>query len=132
LGIGFAIPVSMAKDVMEQIIANGSVTRGFVGIGPQDITPELAESLGLPAARGALVSSVARGSPADKGGLKIGDVIVAIDDKPIQDSKAAMTVIAALKPGTDAKFKIIRSQKETTANVTIGKRQKQLRQTPKE
>lgn len=132
LGIGFAIPVSMAKDVMEQIIANGSVTRGFVGIGPQDITPELAESLGLSAARGALVSSVGRGSPADKGGLKIGDVITAIDEKPIQDSKAAMTVIAALKPGAEAKFKIVRSQKEMMVNVTIGKRQKQPRQNFKE
>ena len=132
LGIGFAIPVSMAKDVMEQIIASGSVTRGFVGIGPQDITPELAESLGLSAARGALVSSVGRGSPADKGGLKIGDVITTIDDKPIQDSKAAMTVIAALKPGVEAKFKIVRSQKEMTVSVNIGKRQKQSRQIPKE
>jgi serine protease DegQ len=132
LGIGFAIPVSMAKDVMEQIIANGSVTRGFVGIGPQDITPELAESLGLSAARGALVSSVGRGSPADRAGLKIGDVIIAIDEKPIQDSKAAMTVIAALKPGIEAKFKIVRSQKEMMVNVTIGKRQKQPRQNLKE
>ncbi len=132
LGIGFAIPVSMAKDVMEQIIANGSVTRGFVGIGPQDITPELVESLGLSAARGALVSSVGRSSPADKAGLKLGDVIIAIDEKAIQDSKAAMTVIASLKPGAEAKFKIIRSQKEMTVNVTIGKRPKQLRQNIKE
>jgi serine protease DegQ len=132
LGIGFAIPVSMAKDVMEQIIANGSVTRGFVGIGPQDITPELVESLGLSAARGALVSSVGRSSPADKAGLKLGDVIIAIDEKAIQDSKAAMTVIASLKPGAEAKFKIVRSQKEMTVNVTIGKRPKQLRQNIKE
>lgn len=132
LGIGFAIPVSMAKDVMEQIIENGSVTRGFVGVNPQDITPELAESLGLPEARGALVSNVTRASPADKAGLKTGDVITAINDKPIQDSKAAMTVIASLKPGAEAKFSLIRNQKEITANVTIGKRPKLLRQTIKE
>ena len=132
LGIGFAIPISMAKDVMEQIIANGSVTRGFVGVNPQDITPELAESLGLPEARGALVSNVTRASPADKAGLKTGDVITAINDKPIQDSKAAMTVIASLKPGAEAKFNLIRSQKEITATVTIGKRPKLLRQTIKE
>ncbi len=132
LGIGFAIPISMAKDVMEQIIANGSVTRGFVGVNPQDITPELAESLGLPEARGALVSNVTRASPADKAGLKTGDVITAINDKPIQDSKAAMTVIASLKPGAEAKFSLIRSQKEITATVTIGKRPKLLRQTIKE
>jgi serine protease DegQ len=127
LGIGFAIPVSMAKDVMEQIIATGSVTRGFVGITPQDITPELAESLGLEAARGALITKVTEGSPADKAGLKIRDVIVAINDKPIQDRVAAMTVIASLKPNSDAKFTISRNQKETTVNVTIGKRQKPTR-----
>jgi len=122
LGIGFAIPVSMAKDVMEQIIKDGSVTRGFIGISPQDVTPELAESLKLGAARGSVVSSVNRGSPADKSGLKTGDVIVSIDGKPIQDSVAAMAAIAALKPGKSAPFGIIRNQKETTLNVEIGKR----------
>lgn len=128
LGIGFAIPVSMAKDVMEQIIAQGSVTRGFVGVSQQDITPELAESLRLPEARGVLVSNVSRASPAEKAGLKTGDVITAINDKPIQDSKAAMTIIASLKPGSDAKFSLIRSQKDIMVNVTIGKRPKLTRQ----
>lgn len=122
LGIGFAIPVSMAKDVMEQIIKDGSVTRGFIGISPQDVTPELAESLKLGAARGSVVSSVNRGSPADKSGLKTGDVIVSIDGKPIQDSVAAMAAIAALKPGKTTLFGIIRNQKETTLSVEIGKR----------
>ena len=122
LGIGFAIPVSMAKDVMEQIIRDGSVTRGFIGISPQDVTPELAESLKLGAARGSVVSSVSRGSPADKGGLKTGDVIVNIDGKPIQDSVAAMAAIAALKPGKSAAFGVMRNQKEVTLNVEIGKR----------
>ena len=122
LGIGFAIPVSMAKDVMEQIIRDGSVTRGFIGISPQDVTPELAESLKLGAARGSVVSAVNRGSPADKGGLKTGDVIVSIEGKPIQDSVAAMAAIAALKPGTAAAFGVMRNQKEVTLNVEIGKR----------
>jgi serine protease DegQ len=92
LGIGFAIPVSMAKGVMEQIIAEGSVTRGFVGITPRDITPELAEALKLPVARGALVENVSKPSPANSAGLKAGDVITAIDAKPIQDSVAAMPI----------------------------------------
>jgi len=122
LGIGFAIPVSMAKDVMEQIIRDGSVTRGFIGISPQDVTAELADSLKLGVARGSVVSSVNRGSPADKGGLKTGDVIVSIDGKLIQDSVAAMAAIAALKPGTMAAFGVIRNQKETTLNIEIGKR----------
>ena len=124
LGIGFAIPVSMAKGVMEQIIAEGSVTRGFVGITPKDITPELAEALKLEVARGALVENVSKGYPADKAGVKPGDVITAIDAKPIQDSVAAMAAIAALKPGSTAKFLVIRNQKEMTLMVNIGRRPK--------
>ncbi len=122
LGIGFAIPVSMAKGVMEQIIAEGSVTRGFVGITPKDITPELAEALKLTVARGALIEGVSKGYPADKAGLKAGDVITSIDAKPIQDSVAAMAVIAGLKPGAAAKFLVIRNQQEMTLTVNIGKR----------
>jgi serine protease DegQ len=124
LGIGFAIPVSMAKGIMEQIIAEGTVTRGFVGVTPQDITPELAESLKLSAARGALIAGVTRGSPAEKAGLKTGDVIVAINEKPIQDRVAAMAVIAALKPGMNANFNVTRDQKQVTIAVEIGKRPK--------
>ena len=124
LGIGFAIPVSMAKGVMEQIIAEGSVTRGFVGITPKDITPELAEALKLEVARGALVENVSKGYPADKAGVKPGDVITAIDAKPIQDSVAAMAASAALKPGSTAKFLVIRNQKEMTLTVNIGRRPK--------
>jgi serine protease DegQ len=122
LGIGFAIPVSMAKDVMEQIIAEGSVTRGFIGIAPQDITPELADTLKLKAARGALVAQVNRGGPADKAGMKVGDVISQIQGKSIQDSVAAMAIIAALKPGEDAKFTVTRQQKDVELAVNIAKR----------
>ena len=122
LGIGFAIPVSMAKDVLEQIIAEGSVTRGYIGISPQDITPELAESLKLKIARGALVAQVVRGSPADKAGVKAGDVITGIDGKNIQDSVAAMAVIAGLKPGQDARFQLTRSEKAIDLAVNVAKR----------
>ena len=122
LGIGFAIPVSMAKDVLEQIIAEGSVTRGYIGISPQDITPELAESLKLKIARGALVAQVVRGSPADKAGVKAGDVITGIDGKSIQDSVAAMAVIAGLKPGQDARFQLTRSEKAIDLAVNVAKR----------
>ena len=127
LGIGFAIPVSMAKDVMEQIIAEGSVTRGYIGISPQDVTPELAESLKLPVVRGALVATVVRGDPADKAGLKLGDVITGIEGKNIQDSVAAMAVIAALRPGNDAKFQLTRSGKAIELTVNIAKRRLQRR-----
>ena len=128
LGIGFAIPVSMAKGVMEQIIAEGSVTRGYIGISPQDITPELAESLKLKIARGALVAQVVRGSPADKAGVRAGDVITAIDGNGIQDSVAAMAVIAGLKPGADAKFQLTRSEKAIDLAVNVAKRPRATRQ----
>ena len=122
LGIGFAIPVSMAKDVMEQIIAHGSVTRGFIGIAPQDITPELADSLKLEAARGALVANVTRGGPADRAGMKVGDVISRIEGQSIQDSVAAMAAIAALKPGDNAKFNVTRQTKDIELAVNVAKR----------
>ena len=122
LGIGFAIPVSMAKDVMVQIIAQGSVTRGFIGIAPQDITPELADSLKLEAARGALVANVTRGGPADRAGMKVGDVISRIEGQSIQDSVAAMAVIAALKPGDNAKFNVTRQTKDIELAVNVAKR----------
>ena len=122
LGIGFAIPVSMAKDVMEQIIADGAVTRGYIGISPQDVTPALAESLKLTTARGALVAQVVRGGPADKAGVKSGDVITAINGKNIQDSVAAMAVIAGLAPGQDAKFQLTRSEKAIELGVNVAKR----------
>ena len=128
LGIGFAIPVSMAKDVMEQIIAEGSVTRGYIGISPQDITPELAESLKLKLVRGALVAQVVRGSPADKAGVKAGDVITAIEGKGIQDSVAAMAAIASLKPGKEAKFQLTRSEKAIDLAVNVAKRPRATRQ----
>lgn len=127
LGIGFAIPVSMAKDVMEQIIAEGSVTRGYIGISPQDITPELAESLKLKIARGALVTRVMRGEPADKAGMKAGDVITEIDGKGIQDSVSAMSVIAGLKPGKEAKFQLTRSDKVIDISVNVAKRRREAR-----
>ena len=128
LGIGFAIPVSMAKDVMEQIIAEGSVTRGYIGIEPQDITPELAESLKLKVASGALVAKVMRGSPAEKAGVKAGDVITSIEGKNIQDSIAAMAVIAGLKPGKDAKFQLTRSEKGIDLAINVAKRLRAPRQ----
>ena len=82
-GIGFAIPVSLAKRVMEQIIETGTVTRGWFGVDVADITPELAESLGLKGTRGAIVGAIERGSPAEKSGMKLGDVIVAVNGKPV-------------------------------------------------
>lgn len=124
MGIGFAIPASIAKQVMEQIAVNGSVTRGWIGIEAQDITPELAESFKLSQAQGSLIAGVLRDSPADVAGLKAGDVLLAINDKEVVDSSGMLNIIAALKPNDKAVLKIARATKEMTVSVAVGKRPK--------
>ena len=124
MGIGFAIPASIAKQVMEQIAVNGSVTRGWIGIEAQDITPELAESFKLNNAQGSLIAGVLRDSPADVAGLKAGDVLLAINDKEVVDSSGMLNIIAALKPDDKAELKIARAAKEMTVRVAVGKRPK--------
>jgi serine protease DegQ len=124
MGIGFAIPASIAKQVMEQIATNGSVTRGWIGIEAQDITPELAESFKLNKAQGSLIAGVLRDSPADVAGLKAGDVLLAINNKEVVDSSGMLNIIAALKPDDKAELKIARAAKEITVSVAVGKRPK--------
>ncbi len=124
MGIGFAIPVSLAKNVMEQIIKNGSVTRGWIGVEVQEISPELAESFRLPGTEGALIAGVMRGSPAEKAGIVPGDVLLAVADKPVKDAQVMLDLIAALTPGQPAKFKIRRNGKDIELAGIIGKRPK--------
>ena len=124
MGIGFAIPANVAKQVMEQIAVNGSVTRGWIGIEAQDITPELAESFKLGQVRGSLIAGVLNNSPADLAGLKAGDVLLAINDKEVSDSSGMLNLIAVLKPNEKAVLKIARAEKEIEINVTVGKRPK--------
>ena len=124
MGIGFAIPANVAKQVMEQIAVNGSVTRGWIGIEAQDITPELAESFKLGQARGSLIAGVLNNSPADLAGLKAGDVLLAINDKEVFDSSGMLNLIALLKPNEKAVLKIARAEKEMNINVVVGKRPK--------
>ena len=121
-GIGFAIPVSLAKRVMEQIIETGSVTRGWFGVDVADISPELAESLGLKGTRGAIVGAIERGSPAEKGGIRLGDVIVAINGKSVPDVSSALNAIAEMPPGRTVPVKVVRRNQEVTVDVTVGKR----------
>jgi len=121
-GIGFAIPVSLAKRVMEQIIETGSVTRGWFGVDVADISPELAESLGLKGTRGAIVGAIERGSPAEKGGLRLGDVIVSIHGKVVPDVSSALNAIAEMAPGRSVPVKVIRRNQEVSVDVTVGKR----------
>src|SRR6476659_6472141 len=124
MGIGFAIPVSTARMVLEQIVKNGSVTRGWIGVEVQEITPPVAESFRLQSTRGALIAGVLRGGPADKAGVKPGDVLVEIDGKPVADPAAMLSVVAAIPPGTAAKVKLRRQGGSVDASITVGRRPK--------
>jgi serine protease DegQ len=121
-GIGFAIPVSLAKRVMEQIIETGSVTRGWFGVEVADVNPELAESLGLKGTRGAIIGAIERGSPAERSGLKLGDVIVAVDGRTVPDVTSALNAIAEVPPGRSVPVKVLRRSQELTVEVVVGKR----------
>ena len=126
MGIGFAIPISIAQQVLEQIASNGNVTRGWIGIEAQDLSPELAESFKLKTGQGALIAGVLRNSPADKAGLKPGDILLEIDDKPVFDSASMLNLIAVLKPNQKTNVKIVRAEKPLTVAINIGTRPKPL------
>jgi serine protease DegQ len=104
---------------MEQLIASGSVVRGWFGVETQDLTRTLAESFGIASASGALVSAVVRSGPADQGGVRPGDVLVAIDGRPIADSSALLNSVAALKPGASAAVTLVRERKELKLSVKV-------------
>jgi serine protease DegQ len=123
-GIGFAIPASVAKQVMEQIIKNGSVTRGWIGVEAQDMSKELAESFKLPNSSGALIAGVLKSSPADKAGVKPGDILLAVEGRPVTDSLNMLNLIAALPPGKPVAFTMMRNQTEVQLKITVGKRPK--------
>jgi serine protease DegQ len=127
IGIGFAIPVSTAKQVMEQIIATGSVTRGWIGVEAQDINPELAESLKLATATGVIIAGIARNGPADKAGMQLADILVSINGKPVIDSGVMLNLIAQLPPGEKATFKMRRNKGEVDLAIVVGKRPKPFR-----
>ena len=126
-GIGFAIPVSLAKKVMEQIIETGSVTRGWFGVDVADVSPELAESLGLKGTRGAIIGAIERGSPAEKSGMKLGDVIVAVAGKPVTDVSTTLNSIAGVPPGKTVAVKVLRRNQELNLDVMVGKRRPRSR-----
>jgi len=121
LGIGFAIPINMVKTIYKQLIDKGSVTRGYLGIIIQQLTPELAKSFNLEIHKGILISEVATDSPAEKAGLKSGDVITELNDELAEDVGRFRSHVAALEPGTKADLVIYRDGKEKTVAVEIGK-----------
>jgi Do/DeqQ family serine protease len=124
MGIGFAIPVSTAKMVLEQIVKSGGVTRGWIGVEVQEITPALADSFKLGGQRGALIAGVLRGGPADKAGIKPGDVLTEVEGKPVADPTAMLNLIAALAPGSPAKMKLKRQGQDVDATISVGRRPK--------
>lgn len=128
MGIGFAIPVSTAKQVLEGIVKDGQVTRGWIGVEPQDLNPELAETFGLPAAAakdgGVIITGVLQNGPAAQAGLRPGDVITAVNGKGVRNVSQLLTAVAALKPGTPAPLTVLRKDKQSEIAVTPGKRQR--------
>jgi len=122
VGIGFAIPINMARGIINQLQTTGSVTRGWLGVTIQDLTPELAEYYGLEGAKGAIVGEVFEGDPADKAGIEPKDVIVEVEGKTIEDSRDLSRVIAATKVGEKITIKVLRDGKERTFRIKIAKR----------
>ncbi|HRP95381.1 MAG TPA: trypsin-like peptidase domain-containing protein [Rhodocyclaceae bacterium] len=122
LGIGFAIPVSLARQTLEQIVASGEVIRGWVGVEIQELTPELARSFGAPGLRGALISGVLRDSPAERAGIKPGDVLTGVDGRRIGGTREMLAMVAGLPPGREAVFRIRRATREFELKVEIGRR----------
>lgn len=128
MGIGFAIPVSTAKLVMEGIVKDGQVTRGWIGVEPNDLSPELAETFGVKAKAGVIITGVLQNGPAAQSGIRPGDVIIAVAGKPVSNVSELLTGVAALKPGIPSKFSLLRRDEKVELDVTPGLRPKPRRQ----
>jgi S1-C subfamily serine protease len=124
MGIGFAIPVSTAKMVLEGIVKDGQVTRGWIGVEPNELTPELAQTFGVQAQQGVIITGVLQNGPAAKAGLRPGDIVTAVGGKAIHNVAELLSQVAALKPGNEATFDIQRASGSTKLLVTPGLRPK--------
>ncbi len=119
IGIGFAIPINMALSIMEQILETGEVQRGFLGVYAQDLNPELAEAFGLPKQSGAVINKVLENSPAEKAGLKTGDIVIKIDGKPVRNSSDVKNQIGLRRVGEKIVFDILRNGDKHKIEVEI-------------
>ncbi len=128
MGIGFAIPVSTAKMVLEGIVKDGRVTRGWIGVEPNELTPELAQTFGVSAQQGVIITGVLQNGPAALAGMRPGDVVIRIGEVNIQNVAELLTQVAALQPGTAASFEVQRTDGKTSLQVTPGVRPKARRQ----
>jgi serine protease Do len=119
-GIGFAVPVNLARTVMDEILKTGKVTRAYLGIVPQDVTPAIAKAFGVKEFTGALVGSVSADSPAQKSGLQNGDIILQLNGKPVEDANQLRMNISMMAPGTAAQLKVLRGGAERDMTATLG------------
>lgn len=124
LGIGFSIPASTARRVLESIVETGSVKRGWIGVEAQEITAELAESFKLASTSGALIAGVLRGGPAEKAGIKPGDILTTVAGKPVRNTASMLDLVAGLTPGKSSTLKLLRDNREIQLEVEVGTRPK--------
>jgi Do/DeqQ family serine protease len=122
MGIGFAIPTSTAKNVMQAIVQEGQVIRGWIGVEPQELTPELAEAFGVLAKTGVIVTGVLQNGPAAQAGLRPGDVIRNVNNQAVKTVPELLSSVAALQPGKSAELTIVRRQEETKLSIVPGHR----------
>lgn len=122
LGIGFATPANTALKIMEEIIETGKVSRGWLGVEPQDVTPDLAKAFNLPQVRGVIIASIGQQSPAAATGLAVGDIIIKINDKQAINTRQMLNEVAALKPGTVVKLEVLRGGRTLSFDVTLAQR----------
>lgn len=126
MGIGFAIPSNMAKGVMDSLIKHGKVVRGYLGVSIQDVNPKIAKQFGLKEAQGALISDVVNGSPADKGGMKTGDVILRVEDKDVENSTMLRHLVADLPVGKKVEIQVLRDKKPVMLTIKIAEQPKDM------
>ncbi len=122
MGIGFAIPVSTAKQVLEGIVRDGQVTRGWIGVEPNELSPELAQTFGVKATEGVIITGVLQGGPAAQAGIRPGDVILKVAGKPTDNVSQLLTAVAALQPGQAASFELQRGDTQIKVSVVPGTR----------
>ena len=132
LGIGFAIPVTTARQVMEALIRDGQVTRGYLGVEQRDLTAEIAQTLNLPVKAGVLITGVVQNGPASTGGLRPGDVVVSVAGAPVVNTYQLLNAVASLKPKAVAPIGVQRGDKALTVDVTVGLRPKTRAPQPRE
>jgi Do/DeqQ family serine protease len=127
LGIGFAIPANAARQVMESLIRDGTVTRGWIGVEPRDLTPEIAQTFGLPVKDGVLITGVLQNGPASNGGLRPGDVVVKVAGVDVSNTQQLLSAVAGLKPNTDAVIGVQRGDRALELTLQVAQRPRQMR-----